>query len=176
MDPILIAYGCAVVVTAIGAFTDIRTGHIPNWLTLPPLVIAPLAYLIVYGVRDMGYSIAGILVCGLVPYLMFRRQAMAGGDVKLFAAVGAIIGFGPGIEAQFISFIVASLYALGRLAWHGKLFRTLANSAYLGLNPVLPKKYRREVTPELMHRIRLGGAIFAGTAIAVFLRMPLGRF
>jgi prepilin peptidase CpaA len=120
--------------------------------------------------------VAGSLLCGLVPYLLFRKGAAGGGDVKLFAAIGAVAGLGLGIEAQLVTFLAAALYSLGRLAWRGRLIGTLVNSAFLALNPVLPARWRRQVSPELMTEVRLGGFAFVGTLVAVFLRhgLPLG--
>jgi len=166
MLAILLVHGAAVVIAAVGAITDWRTGHIPNWLTLPPLVIAPIAHGLAFGVRGLLLSVGGLIACGLVPYFLFRRDAMAGGDVKLFAALGAVLGVFGGIEAQFLAFIAGALFALGRLAWRGRLLRTLGNSFYVGLNPILPKKWRREIPVELLESTRLGVAIFVGTVLA----------
>jgi prepilin peptidase CpaA len=172
VQALLILYGCAVLVSAVAAVTDFRTGLIPNWLTLPPIVIAPIAHGIMGGKEGLLLSAAGVVACGVVPYLIFRLKGMAGGDVKLFAAIGGIVGPFVGIEAQFYAFCFAALFALGRLAWHGKLLRTLSNTLYLGLNPILPKRKRKEITPELMHQMRLGPTIFAGTATAAFINLP----
>jgi len=173
MDVVLIAHGLALLIAAIAAVTDWRTGEIPNWLTLPPMVVAPVAYGIMQGIWGAVGAIAAIVVSGLVPYLLFRRGAAGGGDVKLFAAIGAIAGMEVGIEVQLVTFMAAALISLGRLAWHGKLFKTLANSAFLGLNPILPQKWRREVAPELMTMVRLGGFAFVGTFVALYLRHPM---
>ena len=173
MDVVLIAHGLALLIAAIAAVTDWRTGEIPNWLTLPPMVVAPIAYGIMQGIWGAVGAIAAIVVSGLVPYLLFRRGAAGGGDVKLFAAIGAIAGMEVGIEVQLVTFMAAALISLGRLAWHGKLFKTLANSAFLGLNPILPQKWRREVAPELMTMVRLGGFAFGGTFVALYLRHPM---
>ena len=173
MDVVLIAHGLALLIAAIAAVTDFRTGEIPNWLTLPPLVAAPLAYAIIDWPWGAVHSIASIAVCGLVPYLLFRRGAAGGGDVKLFAAIGAVAGMSVGIVVQLVTFMAAAIISLGRLAYHGKLFKTLANSAFLGLNPILPQKWRREVTPELMTMVRLGGFAFVGTFVALYLRHPM---
>lgn len=173
MDVVLIAHGLALLIAAIAAVTDFRTGEIPNWLTLPPLAAAPLAYGLIDGIWAAVASIAAIAVCGLVPYLLFRRGAAGGGDVKLFAAIGAVAGMAVGIEVQLVTFMAAALISLGRLAWNGKLFKTLANSAFLGLNPILPQRWRREVAPELMTMVRLGGFAFVGTFVALYLRHPM---
>lgn len=172
-DPELVPYlyGVAVVMTAIAAFTDWKTGHIPNWLTLPPLVIGPLVNGFTNGAEGLFGSILAVAICGAVPLLMFWRGGMAGGDVKLFAAIAAVCGIEVGLEAEFLAFVVAGIYALGRLAWQGKLLRTLGNSLYMGLNPLLPQRLRKPISPELLHTLRLGGAIFAGTLIAVFSRL-----
>lgn len=169
MTATLIAYGIAVLVTAIAAVTDFRKGEIPNWLTLPPLVIAPIVFGAIDGSEGLFRSGLGILVCGAVPLLLFRMGGMAGGDVKLFAAIGAITGAFVGLQAELLAFLFAALFALGRLAWQGKLLSTLGNTLFLGLNPVLPKKHRREVQPELMSKIRLGIPILAGTLASVLL-------
>ncbi|AKF11655.1 A24 family peptidase [Sandaracinus amylolyticus] len=172
-DPELLPYlyGLAVVMTAVAAFTDWRTGHIPNWLTLPPLFLAPLVHGLMNGAEGFFGSILAVAICGAVPLLMFWRGGMAGGDVKLFAAIAAVCGIEVGLEAEFLAFIVAGIYALGRLAWQGKLLRTLGNSLYMGMNPLLPQRLRKPISPELLHTLRLGGAIFAGTLIAVFSRL-----
>jgi prepilin peptidase CpaA len=164
-------YGLAVVIAAIAAITDRKTGHIPNWLTLPPIAIGPFFHGLTAGADGFLGALLAIGICGVVPLLMFWKGGMAGGDVKLFAAIAAMCGVDVGIEAQLLSFVVAGIYALGRLAWEGSLLRTLGNSVFLGLNPLLPQRMRRPISPELLHQLRLGGAIFAGTLIAVYGRL-----
>ncbi len=167
IDPSII-HVVVLCLVGIAAVTDVRNGTIPNWLTLPPLVFAPIAHGMVDGVRGVLSSVLGILVCALVPLLVFYRGGMAGGDVKLFAALGAVAGLYLGLEAQFLSLVAASIYAIGHLAWSGRLVHSLGNSVFIGLNPVLPRRWRKTIAPELMHRIRLGAAILLGTSIAVF--------
>ena len=167
IDPVVL-HVAVLAMVGVAAFTDVRGGIIPNWLTLPPLVIAPIAHGLVGGVRGVLASVLGMLVCSLVPLLVFYRGGMAGGDVKLFAALGAVGGIYLGLEAQFLSLVAASIYALGQLAWNGRLLTSLGNSLYIGLNPVLPRRLRKTIAPELMHRIRLGAAVLLGSAIAIF--------
>jgi prepilin peptidase CpaA len=163
--------GFAVLVAAIAAAFDWRTGHIPNWVTLVPLGLAPLAHAGVFIVNDRagqalaagGFSVLGAALCALVPVFLYRAGGLGGGDVKLFAAIGAICRPMIGIEAQFYGFIAAALFAPARLAYEGKLLKVLANTVALVANPFLPKERRREITPEMLTWQGLGPAIFVGT-------------
>ena len=38
-----IIHGAVLLIAGIAAFTDVRRGEIPNWLTLPIVVLAPIA-------------------------------------------------------------------------------------------------------------------------------------
>jgi len=156
-----------VVLAGIAAFTDWRTGEIPNWLTIPPIVAAPLAYLLAYGTPGLIASLIGIGSCGLVPYVMFRQNAIGGGDVKLFAALGALGGLSLGIEAQLFGLTTGVLFALVALARQRKVLAMLLNAVRLASNPVLPKSRRTPVEPAAMHSLRLGLPILIGTLIAV---------
>jgi prepilin peptidase CpaA len=173
MDVSAIAPGLALLLTAVAAVTDFRTGEIPNWLTLPPLVAAPVVHGFVGGWWAALGAIAATVLCGLVPYLLFRRGAAGGGDVKLLAAVGATAGLSIGVEAQLFTFLAAALISLGRLAWRGRLLATMANALFLGLNPILPRRWRRPIGSELLTPVRLGAFAFLGTFLALFARHPL---
>jgi prepilin peptidase CpaA len=162
----------AVIITAIAAWTDHRTGHIPNALTYGALVIAPFAHVLVELAHHAtkvdaliagSRSILGGVVCALLPALFYRLDAIGGGDVKLFVALGAILQPLLGGEAQIWSFLAAGILAPFQLAYHGKLFQTVTNAAFLAANPFLGKEKRREVSPEQMSWFRMGPAIFVAT-------------
>lgn len=178
----------AVAVSAAAAFTDWRTGEIPNWLTLGPLAVAPLAHVGVtfasVGVWKPAlqaglFSVLGAIACGIVPLLLYRldvddQQAMYGGDVKLLAAIGAICRPLVGIECEFYTFIAAALYAPGKLAYEGKLMAALGNMVAIVINPLLPKKRRKKISADMLTLMRLGPFVFVGTSLAVALnwRVP----
>lgn len=154
-------------IAAVAAVTDWRTGQIPNWLTLPVVAGAPAVYYVAYGPAGAVASALGILACGIVPYLMFRRDAIGGGDVKLFAALGAVGGVQLGLEAELLGLGAASLLALAMMAWRGALGRTLRTAARVAANPVLPRRLRADVPAELMTSMRLGTPVLIGTIAAV---------
>ena len=191
----VVSLALSVVLSAVGAWTDFRTGHIPNWLTLSGIVagfaIQTLAgyghvNLVGYGgltaMRGLGAALVGTLVCALVPMVMFYKEiarkdgttqhVSGGGDLKLFAAQGALLGYFHGVELQFFAFCAAGVFGMARLAWHGRLLQSLTNTLFILFNPVLPKRWRREITAELLTPMRIGGAILAGTVMSVLARQP----
>ena len=132
MTPTPLFLYAVLTLTGAAAITDARSGHIPNWLTLPPIALAPMIHGVRGGFFALGLSLVAVLICGLVPYLMFRKGAAGGGDVKLLTAIGALVGVSVGLEAQLLGFAAAVAYALLRLTWHGYLFRTIGNVLWAG--------------------------------------------
>ncbi len=121
---------CSLLLTlgAVAAFTDLRRGLIPNWLTLPPLLLVPPVQGLFLGPGALGSSLLGVFVCGAVPLMIFLRGGMGGGDVKLLAAVGAVAGARLGLEIQLTSYMIATLIALCTLAHRGHLLTTVARA------------------------------------------------
>ena len=113
------------------AFTDARSGTIPNRLTLLCLVLAPLVHALRGGPGALAWSVAGAVACGLVPLAMFRRGAMGGGDVKLYAAVGALAGAQAGLELQLVSYMLAAGTAACWLLCRGELVPVLRRTRAL---------------------------------------------
>ena len=173
----------ACAITFVAALLDWRTGRIPNWLTLGGLAVAPWFHFFrearhsgfhLPAWTELGSSALGALACGLVPFLVARKGAMGGGDVKLFALVGAWLLPFRGIEAQLYAFAAACLIAPAFLAYEGKLISTLKNSFFLLLNPLLPQAKRRPVEPEMMSWFRFGPAIFIGVLLETVISWKIG--
>ncbi len=162
----------ALLVTAIAAWTDWRTGLIPNWLTAGAAVSGLVGHFIAgtwlggwrLGATEASLAFAGLAFCSLAPGLMYWKGAMGGGDLKLLAALGALCQPLLGIEAQMYCFVAAAVIAPAQLAYRGGLSRVLGNSLALVVNPLRPAAKRRDVPPELMSWFRLGPAIFLGMA------------
>ena len=170
-------FALATLIAAASAIHDWRTGHIPNRLTLLGLAVAILGHFlqgtmhrgIGEGVEQAGLSVVGALTCALVPLFMRWKGAMGGGDVKLFAALGAALLPLKGLEAETYGFVAAMLIAPAKLAWEGTLLRTLGNTLALVLNPFRKKESRKAVPAEMTTWFRLGPAVFVGTAAAFFI-------
>lgn len=174
-----VVLGIAAAVAGTAAVYDWRKGEIPNWLTLSALLAAPFIHVarvaIALGkpledaVREGGFSLGGAALCALVPLLLFKQGAIGGGDVKLLAALGALLQPMVGVEAQMYGFFAGAILAPARLAYEGKLFSTLKNAFAIGANLFLPKTRQRSIEESTLSWFRLGPAIFIGVMCAVYL-------
>ena len=123
--------GAAWLVTAIlveAAVIDGRDLKVPNWLTFH-LALGGLAFwAFTGGLAAIGWS-AGGLVVGLMLLLPLHLiGGMGGGDVKLYAGVGAWVGPMMALEAFAVSAIVGGVMALGMIAIRGGWGRHWATS------------------------------------------------
>jgi prepilin peptidase CpaA len=177
MQPVYVTLVIAFVVTSLAAVYDVRSWRIPNWLSLGVLGAAPIGHFVFgavtrgfhAGLEGAGWSVAAAVLCGIVPWLCWRAGTFGGGDVKLLAAVGAVCLPKVGVTIEFDAMIVGAIFAFGRLAWDGQLFRTLAQSVLLTINPLLPKDKRRTLSVESMTPMRFGPAIAGGVLMcAIF--------
>ena len=164
----------AVGVTGVAAYTDVRGGKIPNWLTYPLILAGPALFWVAYGQPGLWDSLLGFLACGIVPFAMWRSHAdgMGGGEVKLLAGLGALTGVFVGIEIEFYAMAAGCVGAIVILARQRQLLPALGNLFFMVFNRLMPKKRRRDVSTELKHKIRIGPYILVGTLIAVALQHP----
>jgi prepilin peptidase CpaA len=175
MSPFLLF---TVLVCAVAAVSDFRTGLIPNWLTFGALLSGILGHLVYgtwvsggsAGVHEAAVSVAGLVLCALAPGVLYWKGAMGGGDLKLFAAIGALCQPLVGIEIQMYALVIAAVIAPARLAYEGRLLRVMAGTLSVAFNPFLPRARQRSLPPEALTSFRLGPAIFAGAALSLALR------
>jgi prepilin peptidase CpaA len=168
----------ATAVTAVAAWTDARTGIIPNWLTLGALGIAPGAH-VVFGLYKHqvfvdalargGYSLVGAL-CALVPLYLFKRGAMGGGDVKLFAAVGALCGFEAGLNVVLHSFFIGAIGAIAMVIYQGRFLQLVKNLGTVIANFFRSKARRKTVAEGALTSFRMGPAIFLAVCLQAFVQ------
>lgn len=119
------------------AWSDFRTGRIPNWLVLCGAVIGLTCNTLLPAstlppLTALWSALAGLL-CGLGILLpLYLMRAMGAGDVKLMAMCGAFLGFPEILWAALATFLAGGLLALTYLLWNGGLRRALRNITDLG--------------------------------------------
>lgn len=163
----------AMVLTGTAALTDARTGKIPNWLTASGL-IAACALHAFSGTAGLLLALTGLLCAGFVPAALFfttAGRALGGGDVKLFAVLGALLGPLAGLELQLLSYCVLLTFALCQLAFRGQLLAVLLNALRLALQRFFPR--RISAAPAQLTVMRLGPAIWiACVVVAAYRNFP----
>jgi prepilin peptidase CpaA len=109
---IAIAVGC------LAAFDDLRRNVVSNWINAFACLAGLLYHAIDHGWAGLGQAVAGSLL-GLVVFLVFYwLGAMGGGDVKLMAAFGALLGPSGILLAALLAAPIGALIAALYLAWN----------------------------------------------------------
>jgi prepilin peptidase CpaA len=143
----LIPVLAAGVALSAAAFFDLRSGRIPDWLTISALLTALATRVAVCGVGGtggLGEGLAGALLAATVAVPMAIWGSMGWGDVKLLAAVGAFFSWPAIATALMIISICGAAQAILTLA---------VARARRGLRPA---------------EIPFGVAIAAGSALAAW--------
>lgn len=152
----------AICTSAVAALTDIRTGRIPNWLTGPTAALGIATHGALGGWGPMSTSVLGLVLSAAVPGSLYRMtggRAIGGGDIKLLASLGALLGPELGLELQLGAFLLLAVFALIQLAFQGRLLRALGNVARIVVGPFVPQCRRRAPPLESYTQMRLGPAI-----------------
>jgi len=101
---------------------DFTRHRIPNYLTYPALVLGLCLAALSWGWTGLGNHLIGTFAAGIPLFLIFLSGSLGGGDVKLMAAVGAIVGFPNALNALLASIMVGGLCAALILIWQGRLW------------------------------------------------------
>lgn len=105
-----VALGCAAVAC------DLRQGAIPNWLPAGGVAAGLACGLWAGGASGLGVATAGAGVGFLVFLLLHWMGGLGGGDVKLMAGFGALLGPSGILTAALLAAIVGALLAVALMA------------------------------------------------------------
>lgn len=93
----------------IAFYFDIRYHKIPNWLTMSGIMIGFIYHGIFDGLSGVLFSFLGALVGGGLLLIFYLFKGVAAGDVKLFAAIGAMTGVQFTLYGLMYSVLLAGL-------------------------------------------------------------------
>ena len=119
----------------VGSLVDLKLHIIPNEITYTGLILAPIASLLCAGLHNLnsvpganqwmaslqasmiGIFVSGGLVflCGILGKLVFRKDAMGFGDVKLMGMIGGFLGWKIAVATFFLAPFFGLLFGLPRL-------------------------------------------------------------
>jgi prepilin peptidase CpaA len=115
----------------IAGFMDLRSRRIPNWLTVPGLLIGVAANAALGGWSGLWGSLkgAGLGLALLLPFVMLR--SLGAGDWKLAGALGAFTGPQLLIDMLLLSVFVAGVMAVALVIYKGRVRETVRNIGHI---------------------------------------------
>ncbi len=152
------------------AFGDLLDRKIPRVFTVGGFLVG-LAYHLIYGGFWQALLTAALgFALGLG---LYELRAIGGGDVKLLAALGAILGFHSWVLALEIAITAAGLMALVGIIRTGRLLQTFRNMGRLlkhfAANGLRPHP-EIQVNNATLLRIPFGMAAGLGAVCTVFVK------
>jgi prepilin peptidase CpaA len=129
--------GLALLVGTAAVVEDLRFRTISNWTTLGAMVAGLAYHALTSGWAGLGSSLIGLVV-GFCAFLAFYLLGgMGGGDVKLMAGFGAILGGAvPSGQAAIFAAGVGGILALSVLGF--RWLRALAQRQSISGSPFIP--------------------------------------
>lgn len=138
-------------ITLIASYTDVRRMVVPKWLTLPALGLGIVIHVIrgawMGAIEDEGlwlgawdgllFSLGGFALSFALFFVMWVLGTCRGGDVKLFAATGAWLGYLLAIYVLAGTIVVVAIASVLRVIWR----------AVAGEDKTAPAKPRGERKP-----------------------------
>ena len=173
MDPMIVGL-TAVLLMAM--YTDLQSSRIPNWLTFSAMGFALVVHAWLNGLQGAFFSLAGLGV-GLGLFLLLHLSGSIGaGDVKLMAAVGAIVGAHGALESGLLAIMVGGVYALGAMCYQWGIVNTCRKLAFAAQGAVLTggRVWAHELS--LPFRLRYGLAVAGGTLLVQLGVHPFGGY
>jgi prepilin peptidase CpaA len=108
---LFIAIGIGVLATV----EDVRRRRISNKTSAGAVILGLGANATLYGLPGLGNALAGTAAGFLVFLIFFLLGGMGGGDVKLMAGFGAVLGLSRILQAALLTAIIGALFAIGYL-------------------------------------------------------------
>jgi prepilin peptidase CpaA len=120
-----------VLLACAAGWMDFRSRRIPNWLTVPGLLLGIALRAATGGWPGLKSSLlgAGLGLLLLLPFVLLK--ALGAGDWKLAGALGAFVGPGVLTDLLLASVFVAGLMALGLIIYKRRFGETMRNLAHL---------------------------------------------
>jgi prepilin peptidase CpaA len=161
--------GLALVCASVGAFRDVRTRRIPNWLTGPSILFGLALHLVLAGPHSMAKAALAGAVGGGVFLVFHLAGGMGAGDVKLMTAVSCLAGLSYLPQILIATALMGGVFAIIVAISHHRLKETLTNIGVLvvhhGSSGLRPHSDLNVANAERL-RMPYGVAIAAGTALA----------
>lgn len=145
--PLVIQVALGILVVVAGAF-DLKFRRVPNWLVLAGLGAGLGLNTWLSGASGASMALKGAGLALLVYLPLYALRAMGGGDVKLMAAIGSLVGAGNWFVIFVVTGVLGGVIALVVLLWTGRI-RQVGRNLWLMLAGLRQGVAPYNVSPEL---------------------------
>jgi len=171
--PPVIVQALILAVSIPAAVFDIRQRRVPNWITLPAVLIAiALNAFLDVPAFNWRTSLEGLGLALLIYFPLYMLRAMGAGDVKLMAAIGAAVGWQNWLGIFFLTAVFGGLAAVVAVVSRGTVRKTFRNLWFIVLS-LLHRQAPYEGNPELdvknVRAARLPHAVAIACGVVSFL-------
>lgn len=146
------------------AYYDGRYRRIPNWTVLGVLVSGLVIQTVQGGWRGlMGAGLGCVFAFGLM-FIIYLFGGMGAGDVKLFGAIGALLGAGL-VLPTFVSIVITGgALAIAYALWSGTARETMSRVLRMFASRLTGGVVMKDLTPpEKQQTVPYGVAITLGS-------------
>jgi prepilin peptidase CpaA len=149
------------------SYYDVRYRRIPNSFVLATLVSGVVINAIFGGLPGVLASIAGCALGFVLMFMLHVFGAMGAGDVKLFAAIGAVMGAHLVLPTFLVVILIGGVLAIASMIRAGAVVTTMQRVLQI-LVGLLPgwEMPRFAIPADRSHTIPYGVAITVGSIIS----------
>jgi prepilin peptidase CpaA len=162
------------ILTAVAAGFDIRYRRIPNWLVATGIVAGFAWNLYASGWSGVGHAAAGLGLGFALYFPLYLLRARGAGDVKLLAAVGAIVGPGNCFWVFLLTALLGGVIAMAILLWHKRVGHTFSNVSSMVSDLAklrAPYKSNEELDVRTSKGMRLPHGVMIAAGVIAFILM-----
>jgi prepilin peptidase CpaA len=136
------------ILLVVGMFMDLRYRRLPNWLTLPTIIIGIIIKTWSHGLLNGALDAIGGVLFAFVLLLPFIYGGLGGGDLKFLAAIGALKGFQFVLWSALYGAVLGGLVSAGILISQKRFTNELWRYFLFLRNLGSPKAERPNLRPE----------------------------
>ena len=166
----------AVLLALIAGYTDLRSRRIPNWLTVPALLVGIALNTVLARWAGLKSSLLGALLglALLLPFVLLR--SLGAGDWKLAGALGAFTGPAALIDLLLGSVFVAGLMAVALIIYKGRVRQTLRNIGHILVSLVTFRLPGARVSLDNPDALKVPYGVALALTVVIYAAARIGRF